>query len=212
MKNIRIIIACLAVVFLGIAVYWLFDKSSQKRPKPNPYETACQAHDEKNRRFREHYGLDITELLDIHHPLLNDLCQQNYIYKLSEEECRKTERILRDLITHSHELVVIEHTWYSEGGPKTTFRSTPDKKWKEKLAQTFAVTDWADIMPPYVTMDPPDYTIALVPYGVNFRFYSSELSIGMRRSPHSLDGRFSDEFVEACQSLRSAAKRFPLME
>ena len=161
-------------------------------------ETMFEQHGEKAAKFfPESRQQNIAGILGIHHPVLNDPAQQEFVYRLSEEESKRSEQLLRDLIRHSNKIILLH---YDEQATLL-----PTKETREILADALSFSDHKmSIGPLSVSLDYKIPNILLFPSGVGFTVYGWEsYFISSRGCQYQhLEGAVSREFIDAIFALR----------
>ena len=174
------------------------DIEKPERISLDKLETMFEQHDKKTGEFFSECGRrTIAGILGIHHPVLNDPAQQEFVYRLSEEESKRSEQLLRDLIRHSNKIILLH---YDEQATLL-----PTKETREILADALSFSDHKmSIGPLSVSLDYKIPNILLFPSGVGFtvlgreRYFISSRGCQYQR----LEGAVSHEFIDAIFALR----------
>ncbi|MCL2349730.1 MAG: hypothetical protein FWC50_15875 [Planctomycetaceae bacterium] len=185
--------------------YYKFYYQSNETPErisPEKLKTMFEQHDKVAGELLPNSGRqNISKVLGIHHPVLDDPMQQEFFYRLSEVECERSEQLLCDLIRHSNKIILILAP-YGEGyKPEATV--LPTKETRRVLADVFSLSGHKMNIPPQtVFTDWPCRTVLLFPSGVKFFFFDrKECFISTRDSSQRLEGTIGQEFIDACFAL-----------
>jgi len=152
--------------------------------------------------WRENKGPMIAEVLGIHHPVFDDHWQQMFTYRLSEEECQRSERLLKDLIRHSNKILLIR------GGTDQNEHAVllPTKQTQESLADAFVLNNSQLFIPSQtVFTDGWRRVIVLYPSGVQFCYFDQKKCYisthGWLQRLEGAENSISQEFIDLCWTL-----------